>query len=99
VQGSYKNSGQRCTAVKRMLVQQAVPPLHRAGRAEDARLETRRTRWTRRRHGHGDRRAAAPTSKALVNDAVAQGARLLPGNQRDGALYAPHRAATGCGPT
>ena len=35
-QGSYKNSGQRCTAVKRMLVHEASPTLRRAAGREDA---------------------------------------------------------------
>jgi acyl-CoA reductase-like NAD-dependent aldehyde dehydrogenase len=44
VQGSYKNSGQRCTAIKRMLVHEAVAArLYRAGGGgEDPRLEIRR---------------------------------------------------------
>ena len=37
VQGSYKNSGQRCTAVKRMLVQKSVAgAVHRTRRGKDA---------------------------------------------------------------
>lgn len=90
VQGSYKNSGQRCTAVKRMLVQESVA----AAFTELVVQKTRR--WT-----HGDPMDGsvdmgtvidAPSAQrfeALVNEAVSQGARLLTGNQRDGALYAP----------
>ena len=56
--GSYKNSGQRCTAVKRMLVHEAV-----ADRFVELLLE--KTRGVKYgdpldpddRHGHGDRRA------------------------------------------
>ena len=44
VQGSYKNSGQRCTAVKRMLVHEAVADALR--RAASSR---RRSAWTLRR--------------------------------------------------
>lgn len=90
VQGSYKNSGQRCTAVKRMLVQQSV-----AGAFTE--LVVAKTRaWK-----HGDPmdpkmdmgtvidEAAAQSFEARVNEAVAQGARLLVGNQRRGAMYAP----------
>src|SRR6195952_2147512 len=90
VQGSYKNSGQRCTAVKRMLVHQAVA-------AEFTERVVAKTRaW---RHGDpGDSgvdmgtvidEAAARLFESRVNEAVAQGARLLVGNQRDGALYSP----------
>jgi putative phosphonoacetaldehyde dehydrogenase/phosphonoacetate hydrolase len=90
VQGSYKNSGQRCTAVKRMLVQKSVA----AGFTERV-VELTRA-WT-----YGDPfdasnqmgtvidEAAARLFEARVNEAVAQGARLLGGNQRRGALYAP----------
>jgi phosphonoacetaldehyde dehydrogenase len=90
VQGSYKNSGQRCTAVKRILVHRSV-----AGRFTD--LVVDKTRAWR----HGDPRdpqvdmgtvideRAARSFEARVDEAIAQGARLLAGHQRDGALYAP----------
>ncbi|QJR10180.1 Phosphonoacetaldehyde dehydrogenase [Usitatibacter rugosus] len=90
VQGSYKNSGQRCTAVKRMLVQESV-----AERFVD--LVVQKTKaWS---YGNPtDRKmemgtvideAAAKQFEARVNEAVAQGARLLVGNLRQGALYSP----------
>jgi len=90
VQGSYKNSGQRCTAVKRLLVHQAV-----AARFTDLVVDKTRT-WA-----FGDPadagvdmgtvidEPAARLFEARVNEAVAQGARLLAGNRRDGALYSP----------
>jgi phosphonoacetaldehyde dehydrogenase len=88
--GSYKNSGQRCTAVKRMLVHEKV--------ADDfvARLVEKTRAWM-----YGDPmdatldmgtvidEAAAQNFEQRVNDAVAQGARLLVGNVRRGALYSP----------
>ena len=90
VQGSYKNSGQRCTAVKRLLVHAAV-----AERFTDLVVEKTRA-WT---YGnptdpHNDMgtvidEAAATLFEGRVNQAVAQGARLLVGNQRKAALYAP----------
>ena len=77
--GSYKNSGQRCTAVKRMLVHEKV----HAGFVE--RLVARTQQWTYGdpagpddRHGHRDRRGRARNFEERVNDAVARGARLLP---------------------
>jgi acyl-CoA reductase-like NAD-dependent aldehyde dehydrogenase len=90
VQGSYKNSGQRCTAVKRMLVHQSV--------AKDfTDLVVQKTKaWTYGDPSDKDNmmgtvidEAAAKFFESRVNDAVAQGARLLVGNQRRGALYAP----------
>ena len=55
--GSYKNSGQRCTAVKRMLVHETVADgfVERL-RREDPRVDLRRPDGSARRHGHGDRR-------------------------------------------
>src|SRR5437762_4814245 len=88
--GSYKNSGQRCTAVKRMIVQETV-----ADRFVELLLE--RTRAVR----YGDPmrpdvdmgtvidEAAAKSFEGKVNAAVAHGATLLYGNIRAGALYSP----------
>ena len=88
--GSYKNSGQRCTAVTRMLVHQDVAD------AFVERLLARTRAWT-----YGDPadaavdmgtvidEAAATAFEAKVRAAVLQGARLLHGNRREGALYSP----------
>jgi len=88
--GSYKNSGQRCTAVKRMLVHERVAD------AFVEKLLARTRAWT-----YGDPAdrsvdmgtvidaAAATSFEAKVNAAAAQGARLLFGNERRGALYSP----------
>ena len=90
VQGSYKNSGQRCTAVKRMLVHQKVL----ADFTERVVAKTRA--WTygdpmdlRNEMGTVIDAAAAAHFQRVVDDAVVQGARLLVGNRRDGALYSP----------
>jgi phosphonoacetaldehyde dehydrogenase len=88
--GSYKNSGQRCTAVKRILVQESV-----ADRFVELLVE--RTRGVR----YGDPfdptmdmgtvidETSARRFEAVVAEAVAGGAKLLIGNVRRGALYAP----------
>ncbi len=88
--GSYKNSGQRCTAVKRIFVHEKIAP-----EFTEALLAKTRA-WS-----YGDPLdpnvdmgtvidvQAATLFERRVNDAVAQGARLLHGNQRDGASYAP----------
>ena len=88
--GSYKNSGQRCTAVKRIFVHDKI-----AAEFTDALLAKTKA-WT-----YGDPldpkvdmgtvidEAAAKLFERRVNDAVAQGARLLHGNVRDGASYSP----------
>jgi phosphonoacetaldehyde dehydrogenase len=88
--GSYKNSGQRCTAVKRMLVHERVAD------AFVERLVERTRAWS-----YGDPmdpaldmgtvidEPAARGFEAKVDAAIAGGARLLVGNERRGALYSP----------
>jgi len=90
VTGAYKNSGQRCTAVKRILVQEPI-----ADRFVELLVEKTRA-WQ-----YGDPmdetmdmgtvidEAAAKLFEARVDEAVRTGARLLLGNERRGALYAP----------
>jgi len=89
-QGSYKNSGQRCTAVKRMLVHEKV-----ADRFVELLVEKTRA-WTcgdpmdpKVEMGTVIDEEAAILFETRVNEAVAQGARLLAGNVRRGALYSP----------
>ncbi len=88
--GSYKNSGQRCTAVKRMLVQDSV-----ADRFVELLVE--KTRALK----YGDPfdpdmdmgtvidEPAAMRFETVVNEAIAEGATLRIGNVRRGALYSP----------
>src|SRR3984957_12521328 len=88
--GSYKNSGQRCTAVKRMLVQESV-----ADRFVELLVE--KTRAVK----YGDPfdptvdmgtvidEPSARRFEAGGNEAAAAGAKLLAGNIRRGALYSP----------
>jgi phosphonoacetaldehyde dehydrogenase len=88
--GSYKNSGQRCTAVKRMLIQESV-----ADRFVELLVE--KTAAVK----YGDPfdptmdmgtvidAASAKRFETVVNEAIAAGARLLIGNIRRGALYSP----------
>ena len=88
--GSYKNSGQRCTAIKRMLIQESV-----ADRFVEL-LVAKTKAWS-----YGDPmdgkldmgtvidEAAARYCESKVDDAVSRGARVLFGNQRRGALYSP----------
>jgi putative phosphonoacetaldehyde dehydrogenase len=90
VQGSYKNSGQRCTAVKRMLV-------HRDVAARFTELVVEKTRaWKFGDPGDAGQdmgtvidEAAARFFELRVDEAIAQGARLLHGHRRNGALFAP----------
>src|ERR1700704_904944 len=88
--GSYRNSGQRCTAVKRLLVHEAVADRFvelLVGKSKaivygdpmDPRTDM----------GTVIDEAAARSFEDKVNDAIARGARLLYGNIRAGALYSP----------
>jgi aldehyde dehydrogenase (NAD+) len=88
--GSYKNSGQRCTAVKRILVHERVaePFIEKLLEA------TARVRWGDPLDPATDMgtvidEASAVEFESRVIEAVAQGARLLTGNLRSGALYSP----------
>src|SRR5690606_8423715 len=90
VQGATKNSGQRCTAVKRVLCVGSVAD-------EFVPLVVKHAQKIR----YGDPMSmdtdmgtvinaqAAELFERRVNDAVAMGAELLYGNDRKGALYSP----------
>jgi len=90
VAGSYRNSGQRCTAIKRMLVQDSV-----AERFVGLLVEkTRAVKYGDPMDPSTDMgtvidEAAARHFEEKVNAAVAQGAELKIGNIRRGALYSP----------
>jgi aldehyde dehydrogenase (NAD+) len=89
-EGSFRNSGQRCTAVKRILVQEGI-----AGEL------TRRLVEKSREYVCGDPadeatrvgtvidEAAATYLETVVREAVAAGAKLLVGGERRGALFPP----------
>jgi phosphonoacetaldehyde dehydrogenase len=90
VAGSYKNSGQRCTAIKRMIVHESV-----ADRFVE--LLVQKTKAIK----YGDPmdpgvdmgtvidEAAARSFEDKVADAITRGAKLVHGNVRKGALYSP----------
>lgn len=88
--GSYKNSGQRCTAIKRMLVHEAV-----ADRFVELLFEkTRALKYGDPMDPATDMgtvidEAAAVHFESVVSAAIAGGAKLLYGNVRRGALYSP----------
>jgi aldehyde dehydrogenase (NAD+) len=88
--GSYKNSGQRCTAVKRMIIHEAV--------ADEfvEKLLAKSKAWKygdpadpKTEMGTVIDEAAARYCEDMTNDAVTKGAKLLYGNIRKGALYSP----------
>ena len=90
VAGSYKNSGQRCTAIKRMIVQEPV-----ADRFVELLLEkTKAIQYGDPMDPGVDMgtvidEAAAKSFEDKVADALGRGAKLLHGNVRKRALYSP----------
>jgi len=90
VTGATKNSGQRCTAVKRVLVVERVAD-------EFSRLVLEKAKKLKAGDpmdpatdvGTVIHEGAAKTFERRVVDAVEKGAKLLHGNNRQGALYPP----------
>jgi putative phosphonoacetaldehyde dehydrogenase len=88
VQGATKNSGQRCTAVKRILVVEKVADkFAEAVLAKAKKLKSGDPMDPDTDIGTVIHERAARMFEDRVNDAVAKGARLLHGNDRKGALY------------
>jgi|TARA_E500000178_G_scaffold344550_1_gene393044 putative phosphonoacetaldehyde dehydrogenase len=90
VQGATKNSGQRCTAVKRVLCVESVAdefaPLV-VSEAEKIRYGNPMSSDTDM--GTVVHEGAAQLFETRVNAAISEGATLLYGNDRQGALYSP----------
>ena len=88
VQGATKNSGQRCTAVKRILVVEKVADkFAQAVLAKAKKLKSGDPMDPATDIGTVIHERAARMFEDRVNDAVAKGAKLLHGNDRTGALY------------
>jgi acyl-CoA reductase-like NAD-dependent aldehyde dehydrogenase len=88
VQGATKNSGQRCTAVKRILcVEKVADRFAELVLAKARKLKSGDPMDPETDIGTVIHEKAAIEFEARVNDAVAKGARLLHGNDRKGALY------------
>ncbi len=90
VAGATKNSGQRCTAVKRIIcveevADEFVPLVLEKAKA----LKCGDPRDPDTDVGTVINASAAQCFERRVNDAVEQGAKLLYGNDRKGALYPP----------
>jgi putative phosphonoacetaldehyde dehydrogenase len=89
-EGSYRNSGQRCTAVKRLLIHQAIASeftqrlVEKTGEYHCGDPLDEATRV-----GTVIDEAAAIQLESVVTEAVAAGAKVLTGGQRRGALFPP----------
>jgi phosphonoacetaldehyde dehydrogenase len=90
VAGATKNSGQRCTAVKRILVVEKVADeFSRLVLEKAKKLKSGDPMDPTTDVGTVIHEAAAKLFERRVLDAVEKGAVLLHGNKRTGALYAP----------
>jgi len=90
VAGGTKNSGQRCTAVKRVLCHESVADEFAALVVEKAaKLKYGDPMDPDTDVGTVINEASAILFQERVNDAIAKGAKLLYGNDRQGALYSP----------
>lgn len=88
--GAFKNSGQRCTAVKRIIVEEPIADALAAGLAEAAaRLKVGDPLDPETDIGTVVAEADAVEFERRVNAAVACGASLLHGGERRGAQIAP----------
>ncbi|MEQ8708469.1 MAG: phosphonoacetaldehyde dehydrogenase [Rhodospirillales bacterium] len=90
VAGAYKNSGQRCTAVKRVLAHNAIGDELAALIVEKSRkIKAGDPMDPETDLGTVIHEESAKTIQRRVKDAVSLGAKLLLGNDRQGALYPP----------
>jgi putative phosphonoacetaldehyde dehydrogenase len=90
VTGATKNSGQRCTAVKRILVVNKVADeFSKLVLAKAKKLKSGDPMDPTTDIGTVIHEGAAKTFERRVVDAVSKGAVLLHGNNREGALYPP----------
>ncbi len=89
-EGAFRNSGQRCTAAKRLLVDRAVvDEFTRRLRAVSGEYVSGDPMDPATRVGTVIDEAAAIKLEGLIQDAVHRGARLLRGGGRRGALLEP----------
>lgn len=90
VYGCYKNSGQRCTAVKRIIVDAGVADAFAARFTEaSAALVVGDPMDDATDMGTVITEESAKRFQALAEQTIADGAKLLYGNRREGALYWP----------
>lgn len=89
-EGSFRNSGQRCTAVKRILVEEPIlEEFTRRFVAKAAEYKSGDPADPETRVGTVIDEASAAHLERVVEDAVSKGARLLLGGKRSGALLEP----------
>lgn len=89
-EGSFRNSGQRCTAVKRILVEDAIAPEFTARLVEKAKDYVSGDPFDEAtRVGTVIDEAAAAYLETVLEEAVVTGAKILIGGDHRGALFPP----------
>ena len=88
--GTFKNSAQRCTAIRRILVHKSIADDY----AKKLAIKVQALKYGDPYDAENDMgtvitEESATEMEARVNDAIANGAVCLAGNKRDGALFAP----------
>ncbi|MDN5201062.1 aldehyde dehydrogenase family protein [Fulvivirgaceae bacterium BMA10] len=90
ISGTFKNSAQRCTAIRRVLVQEEIADVFSARLANEvAKIKYGNPYDPSMDMGTVINESAAIEIENRVNASIAAGAQLLIGNERDGALYSP----------
>ena len=90
IAGIFKNSGQRCSSIRRILVHRSLADQYATRLTEKTREIVCADPFDDASHmGCVIDETAATFIEKQVNDAVARGAVVLCGNQRQGALYPP----------
>ena len=88
--GTFKNSAQRCTAIRRILVHESIADEYASKLADKVKAIKYGDPYDENNDmGTVITEAAAEEMEARVQDAIANGAVCLAGNKRDGALFAP----------
>ena len=89
-EGCFRNSGQRCTAVKRVLVEDGIAPAFTARLADKAKEYVCGDPFDEAtRVGTVIDEAAAAYLETVLEEAVVMGAKVLAGGDRNGALFQP----------
>lgn len=89
-EGSFRNSGQRCTAVKRILVEEGIAAAFTEQLVEKSREYVCGDPFNEAtRVGTVIDEPAAVYLKQVLDEAIAAGARLLAGGKQEGALLQP----------
>ena len=88
--GIFKNSAQRCTAIRRILVHESMAASYASLLAEEVGKITYGNPYDASiEMGTVISESSAQEIERRVNNAIEQGAKCLVGNLREGALYAP----------